>query len=354
MHVIHIVESFATGTREMVRLLANRQVQVGLQVTVWHGRVAATPVDALEGFDRRIKGVELTPLGDRSVIGLFLSSYKLLRLRKQSEAVVHIHSSIAGILCRLFKYRALKLVYTPHGFSLARTDLGLIQRVSIQYLERFLDYWRPSTIVACSTSEAKLISHNLPRARVSIIANATETEICALSKQTFSTPLRIVAVGRISTQKNFNDLIYLKKHSRCALDIRVIGDGDSEAVALLKAQGIAVSGWLTSQQVSKELHRADLFLQCSLWEGMPISVLEAMAAGLPVVARDAVGTRDLVRHLKTGLVYYELSQLLELVEEVEVGRHNWPSMLEAAQAMLEVQLSPELMCNSYQRLYESK
>lgn len=352
LHVIHIVESFATGTREVVRLLANQQVAAGMRVSIWHGVVASTPTDPKSGFDPKVEMIPVPGFEDRDIRSLLRSYFWLLSRRNQSSSVVHLHSSVAGILARAARLRgAVPIVYTPHGFFLIRTDLNHLKRTFLQLLERFIDHLTPSVFVACSASEASVISRCIPRVRMVTISNAIESVRVKNVEKTIHSPIRIVAVGRVSIQKNFDDLIRLKEYSGCNVEIRVIGDGPLEAVARLRAYDIFVAGWMTVGQVELELQQADLFLQCSLWEGMPISVMEAMAAGLPVVARDAVGTRDLVRHGETGLVYGHVDELLSLIDKVRAGYFDWKPMLLMSQAMLVEKLSPEVMCGEYFKLY---
>ena len=62
------------------------------------------------------------------------------------------------------------------------------------------------------------------------------------------------------------------------------------------------SGRLPQAEAAARVREADIFVLCSLWEGMPGSVLEAMSAGLPVVATDVSGTREVVVDGETGLL----------------------------------------------------
>jgi glycosyltransferase involved in cell wall biosynthesis len=83
------------------------------------------------------------------------------------------------------------------------------------------------------------------------------------------------------------------------------------------------------------LRAADLFVFCSRTEGLPNSLLEAMAAGLPIVATDVAGCRDLIRHMVTGLlalpgdaecIAHRIDTLLrdpELAGRLGKGAHEW-------------------------------
>jgi glycosyltransferase involved in cell wall biosynthesis len=82
-----------------------------------------------------------------------------------------------------------------------------------------------------------------------------------------------------------------------------IGGGSAEAEAeLRRSPNVAVTGWIPREEALERLAEADVYLQTSQWEGMPLSVIEAMAAGIPVVVTDIVGNRDLVVPGVTGFV----------------------------------------------------
>jgi glycosyltransferase involved in cell wall biosynthesis len=63
---------------------------------------------------------------------------------------------------------------------------------------------------------------------------------------------------------------------------------------------LEIAGWLSRKAVLARLSRAQVFCQTSLWEGLPIALLEAMALGLPVLAWPAVGNRELIVEGETG------------------------------------------------------
>jgi hypothetical protein len=59
----------------------------------------------------------------------------------------------------------------------------------------------------------------------------------------------------------------------------------------------------------KELNNIDIYMQTSLWEGLPIAVLEAMAMEKPVIATNIIGNKDIVVHNETGFLFDDISEL---------------------------------------------
>jgi glycosyltransferase involved in cell wall biosynthesis len=119
----------------------------------------------------------------------------------------------------------------------------------------------------------------------------------------------ILAAGRFCEQKNFGDLVTAMarlKESGCPFRLVIAGDGEQRAeladrVGRLGLESeVALPGNLTD--LDKILQAADIFVMSSLWEGLPLVLLEAMAAGLPVVAYGIPGIEEVVADGATGLI----------------------------------------------------
>ena len=85
-----------------------------------------------------------------------------------------------------------------------------------------------------------------------------------------------------------------------------IGDGDPTQEARLRAAGVEVTGHIANNEVAEVLGRATVYLQTSVWEGMPVSLMSAMAAGLPCVVADVASHRDVVIHGKSGFIVRDI------------------------------------------------
>ena len=111
----------------------------------------------------------------------------------------------------------------------------------------------------------------------------------------------MVTVGRLERQKAHHHVIAVAqalRERRPELRYAIIGDGDraAELAALAEAAGVATIVCLPGLRgdVPNLLGSADLYLNCSDWEGMPLSTIEAMASGLPVVATRSEGSGQLL------------------------------------------------------------
>lgn len=114
-------------------------------------------------------------------------------------------------------------------------------------------------------------------------------------------------IGRFTPQKDHAALLRaLAGQSHLGWDLDLIGDGPRRAdiVALATALGVAdrVHFLGARNDVTAILGRADIYALVSHWEGFPRSILEAMRAGLPVVASDVGGVAEAVQPGKTGFL----------------------------------------------------
>uniref|UniRef100_UPI0025C5131B glycosyltransferase n=1 Tax=Leisingera sp. F5 TaxID=1813816 RepID=UPI0025C5131B len=122
-------------------------------------------------------------------------------------------------------------------------------------------------------------------------------------------PLRLVAIGRFVEQKG--QMVLVKAMARLVRDIpdlhlSLIGDGDMRPAleAAIAAHGlqdsITLTGWLAEDQVQAELASSHALVMPSFAEGLPMVVMEAMAAARPVIATYIAGTPELVLPGQTG------------------------------------------------------
>jgi glycosyltransferase involved in cell wall biosynthesis len=99
--------------------------------------------------------------------------------------------------------------------------------------------------------------------------------------------------------------------------------------------------------------RADLVLNCSLFEGMPNSLMEAMALGRPVLARDIPGNHSLIRDGETGWLYQDEDdfrrQISLLVADADLRKQTGCR----ARDFVQSHFSPALEAERYLQLYNS-
>ena len=265
--------------------------------TLWRG-LASMPWVA-----RHALGAERAPSpGDA------LSLSRLIRLVADAD-VVHGHSSKAGFLVRLaaaVRGRAARCVFTPHGWSFwategaaARTYLGLERRAA-RWCRRIVAVSEHERDAGLTAGVGRLDQYRVIRNGVDL------TRFDALPSPVAG---RIVMLARLAPPKRHDLALRALEDVRRRVpdaELHLVGDGPGRAaVERLAAElGLREATRLlgTRADVPELLATAHCVLLASDYEGCPLSVLEAMAAGVPVVATAVGGIPEIVADGETGLL----------------------------------------------------
>ncbi len=176
------------------------------------------------------------------------------------------------------------------------------------------------------------------KARAEIINNWTATsELIKVGKERLISDkesLEILFVGWLERQKGINELIkvFHKLQKKYEIKIKFIGDGslkkkiDEYSVKNNLQNYITTLGWVNNDEILKKLKSADIFVLPSWQEGMPNSLIEALAAGLPSICSSVGSIPDYIYHNHNGLLIEPKNQLdleknLEkLIEDVDLRK----------------------------------
>jgi len=238
-----------------------------------------------------------------------LGVVELTRLfRRLRPDIVHLNSSKAGVLGRIAAVpaRVPVRIFTAHGWAY-KAATGVDSRL----------YLLADRAVESLTSMVICVSENERRAglaagvctakRSVVIRNAVDVGAAPSQAGRGDTPVQVVSVGRLAVPKDFSTLVAaMARLPEGRAHLRVFGDGPlrSELEAQKQALGIDAAVEFAGEvpDARPHLDDADVFVLASLSEGMPVSVLEAMAAGLPVVASAVDGLEEVVIDGKTGFL----------------------------------------------------
>lgn len=269
------------------------------------------PVTVL-GLGLSSLGVPVIPLpqlvNSLAPLRLFAAVRALLRLLRQNRPdVIHAHSAMAGVVARIAGLIAdVPVIYTVHGFGF-KPEVPRLKRWAAWATEFALAPFT-SHMVCVSEYERQLASRlPIPNERVSVVFNAVATT--PVTVQPVQEPVRIVMVARMASPKRPDLLLHalalLRDRLGYEIPATLIGDGPDLKVhqALsqqLGLQAVSFTGNVTN--VAHQLTEHAIFVLMSDHEGLPISVIEAMHAGLAVVASDLPGLRELITVDTHGLL----------------------------------------------------
>lgn len=218
--------------------------------------------------------------------------------------VVHAHSSKAGTIARLAAHRCgVPAVFTVHGWAFSQ-GMPPLRRCLAMTVERAMARYA-HRIVCVSDSDYQLARRcRVGRpGQVLRIWNGLPDVPQRCSYQPHD-PVRAIMVARFAHPKDHQVLFRAVARLRQPLEMVLVGGGERlrEAQALGERLGIAdrLRFLGDCHNVPHLLADADLFVLTSRSEGFPVSILEAMRAGLPVIASDVGGIREQVVEGATG------------------------------------------------------
>ncbi len=230
------------------------------------------------------------------------------RLKSYAPNLVSAQASVAGALCRVVGPRLkTPIVYTPHSWIFTPGTPAIESGVG-WIIEKNLRH-RTDTVIAVSEFERELgIKRGVVDPdQIVVIRNGLPDTKHVAQLATDSLPRRIISVARFERQKDQETLLRAVADLPAGrVELVLIGDGSliGETKALADELGIAdLITWKGAiDEVEAELLAADLFVLSTRWESLPICIIEAMRAGLPVIASDVGGINELVVDGKTGLL----------------------------------------------------
>ncbi len=352
--IVHTLESTATGTLSIANMAANEQAKNN-DVSVVFSRRPDTPKNIESLFEPTVNLIEENLKASRFPFSVFALRKHLKQLKPD---VVHCHSSFAGFVGRLATLGLnTKVFYSPHCISFMRQDISPIKKGVFKAFE-LIACIKKSTYIACSQSEYNAIKAALPFVRVVLLENAVDlsefNKPAPTTNKCDTLPIKIITVGGIRPQKGpveFAKLANIFKKEN--IEFIWIGDGDQEHKQCLLDAGVKVKGWMPRADVINELAQADLYLSTALWEGMPVSVIEACAAGVPVIARNCDGNKDIINHDSNGYLFNTTAQAIEQISSHLVSPDKLNTLAKLAKQQVFTRFSVERFSSELARIYRS-
>ena len=305
MRILHLIASArgggATHVRDLVRGMSALGHQVGVGMPDDGGQVS------LDSLPCRV--VQL-PLNRMPTLRLLRDISHLA----QSVDILHCHGARAALIGRLawvLGPRHGRLIYTIHGF--AAPHYRWWKRLPFLAIERLLSCVTDSYIAVSGAEASSLRASGIVGKRpVAIVLNGIDPgPLLTIPPSQAGRPIRrIIMVCRLFRPRDFGTLLdafamALERIPELHLDI--VGDGpDRSSIETgITARGlgdvVTIRGFV--HPIGSALAEADLFvLSTKGWEGLPLSVLEAMAAARPVVASRVGGIPEAVTDGVTGIL----------------------------------------------------
>jgi glycosyltransferase involved in cell wall biosynthesis len=260
------------------------------------------------------------------VVPLFMMSMALASL-STALRVDLIHANWAGngfIACIAGLIARKPVVTTLRGADVKRAMQSQLDHF---FLKRCLAF--SNKIVTVSDAIQQKIRENHPQwsNKVVTIPNGVEQEFIgtgAARDYKTNAKVRFVTIGSLIPRKRIETILYALSMLKSLDDIelRVIGDGPEAqflkklTVELNLSDCVRFLGPIPHAKIPEYLQDSDVFVLCSTSEGRPNVLLEAMASGLPVIASNIEGVRELIQDGKTGLLF-DVDNREQLAKQIE-------------------------------------
>lgn len=359
--VVHFIDSSAVGGAEQVAF----EMMAGLDRRLWRPVLVHHEEPGLADFVERARQMSVEHrvvprMGTVQDLGGMLSFWRTLR--RDTPSVFHAHmtwplSCKYGLLAAVMA-RIPAVVTTAHTRLPIRPPLRRQPKLISRLVDRYLAV---SNAVASQLRD----DFGIDASKIEVVHNgiASESFIASRPEALRETLTRghhgpiVLTVARLDQGKGHGDLLDAARLVPDALFV-LVGDGPERAALESKARELGVADRFVflgeRRDVPSLLACADVFVLPSLSEGLPLSVLEAMAAGVPVVATAIPGIDEIVTHGRTGLLVpsstpTELARaILQLCARPEEGR----ALAAVAQANVKSRFSTERMVNRVASVYE--
>ena len=263
----------------------------------------------------------------------FLIKYIFILSTDKNVKLVHIHTASRGsffrksIVLNIAKLFNKKVLLHIHGaeFSIFYEESpSLIKKIITDTLNK------SDLILVLSEQWKNTISNISTNDNIKVLYNPTVIKELNHIK---SSTIKVVFMGRLGKRKGLYDIIEAAKHLKNSdIEINLYGDGDIEKFEKLISDNnlqekVKLMGWVSGDKKDEVFQNSDIFILPSYNEGLPISILEAMAYGLPIISTPVGGIPEAVEDGTNGFLiqpgdYKALAEKIDLMANDEPLREQ--------------------------------
>ncbi len=286
--------------------------------------------------------------------------YRSLRkiLKEIHPDLLHAHSSKAGVIGRFAAFSEnIPSLFTAHGWAFTE-GVGALQRI-YGFVAEYVMAHIGDGIISVSNYDYHLANGMGIRGKFSndVIINCVEP-VSTVKNYPPDGIFTLLNVGRMTNQKNQKLLIKALSIVDRDFQLNIVGAGvlKSDLERLASELGIAdkVNFIEAQSDISKWYLEAHLFILSSIYEGLPLSVIEAMSVGVPVISTNVSGVSEAVVDGKTGFLVprNDYSSLAEKITMVIDDRALLLKLSQNSIARYQEKFTLDIMCTKTSEVYE--
>ncbi|WP_372655368.1 glycosyltransferase [Halobacteriovorax sp.] len=231
----------------------------------------------------------------------------------------HIHSHGYKALFYSFKNSQVKHIHTHHGDTAHTKKVIIYEWIAKQMMKRI-----EKVIAVSKQMKEKLINEGLSTENILYIPNMLSIENIDSNNSVDNKKIELISIGRLSEEKGLQDFLPALVEVKDFFNLSILGDGylESHLKSLAKEldleANISFIGFV--KDVTSHLSKADVLILPSHREGLPMTLLEAVCSGRPILASKVGGVPDLVTHKYNGYLFEpkdtrEMSLALDFIKE---------------------------------------
>lgn len=208
----------------------------------------------------------------------------------------------------LIKILFKKKIFVRTGYteSLSYVDKNIFRKILI-YTVEYIAYRTADISSVTSKQQTEYIKRKYKPKNIHTLRNGIDIKLFKPIKKKGSSnksaETKLLFIGRLHKEKNIVNLIKALRNLEY-ISIKIIGGGPLKNKIKQLSQTCNINATfinkIPNSQLPKIYNEADIYIQPSLYEGNPKTILEAMACGLPVIASQTTGINNIIKHKQTG------------------------------------------------------
>lgn len=352
MKIFQVLPEFGIGGAEiMAENLTNELIRIGHHVIVISlYNYSSIITDRFESSK-----IDIRYLGKKA--GLDISIIPKLRsiIKQEHPDAIHTHRYVLQYVAPAAFGLNTRIIHTVH--SVAQKENTKMARIFNNFIFKL-----KMAIPVALTEQVKdtiVEVYDIKRERIPVIYNGIPLQKCTQKTDyNFGNNIHLLHVGRYAEPKNHIEMIkaICQLHAfESRIILNLVGEGPlkDDISAIIKsnhAESYIIQHGPTNN-VFDHMNKADIFILPSIYEGMPITLIEAMGSGIPILASNVGGIPDMIENAKEGILctpdaYGIISKIKEMILDKDLREFIGKQAYIASK-----KFSVEKMAKKYVKLY---
>jgi len=359
MKILHVTEIVRGGVSTIIRFnMLGQTKQLGTD-NVSALVCEAEAIDLAPVPSSQIETFEQTGRNVKSFLSLAAAFFK--KLRKERPDVIHIHSSFAGLICRITfifvklsapRYRPV-ILYCPHAFGFLMESAAWKKKL-YAIIERVLLPLTDAVICVSKYERDAGIEFGLPESKLKVVYNGIQVpeKLQDKPEKAKDEVTQLLFLGRLDFQKGFDLMLEaMKELEGSPFHLTVVGKALQSDDEPPKRSNITYAGWVDADKIGGYISACDVLVMPSRWESFGLVAAEAAVYGRPTLAGECCSLPEIVLDGQTGKLFPtgNVPEIVRILQETIV--QEWRIMGEAARDYIAQEFSDERMSERTVDLY---